>query len=244
MRRIITWKKYHRWIGLIVSVFMLIFCVSGIILNHRQLFRSCDVDRCWMPSNYHVANFNNGVVKGSRNIGADSVLVFGGAGLWLTDTKGEQWHDFNEGIDEGADNRNIRNVVKTKNGRLWCATQYDLYCREGKNWKKIVLPNNEERIADVCLTKDSTSIIVLSRSKVYMVLDGAIKTLTIPATTGYSPSTTLFKTVWQLHSGEYFGMAGRLVVDAIAVVLIILSLTGIVIFLLPYDIRRLKRKFR
>lgn len=242
MRRIITWKKYHRWIGLIVSVFMLIFCVSGIILNHRQLFRSCDVDRCWMPSNYHVANFNNGVVKGSRNIGADSVLVFGGAGLWLTDTKGEQWHDFNEGIDEGADNRNIRNVVKTKNGRLWCATQYDLYCREGKNWKKIVLPNNEERIADVCLTKDSTSIIVLSRSKVYMVLDGAFKTLTIPAPTGYCPSTTLFKTVWQLHSGEYFGMAGRLVVDAIAVVLIILSLTGIVIFLLPYDIRRLKRK--
>ena len=77
MRRIITWKKYHRWIGLIVSVFMLIFWVSGIILNHRQLFRSCDVDRCWMPSNYHVANFNNGVVKGSRNIGADSVLVFG-----------------------------------------------------------------------------------------------------------------------------------------------------------------------
>ena len=123
MRRIITWKKYHRWIGLIVSVFMLIFCVSGIILNHRQLFRSCDVDRCWMPSNYHVANFNNGVVKGSRNIGADSVLVFGGAGLWLTDTKGEQWHDFNEGIDESADNPNIRNVVKTKNGRLWCATQ-------------------------------------------------------------------------------------------------------------------------
>lgn len=37
-------------------------------------------------------------------------------------------------------------------------------------------------------------------------------------------------------------MAGRLVVDAIAVVLIILSLTGIVIFLLLYDIRRLKRK--
>lgn len=114
MRRFITWKKYHRRIGLIVSVFMLIFCVSGIILNHRQLFRSCDVDRCWMPSNYHVANFNNGVVKGSRNIGADSVLVFGGAGLWLTDTKGEQWHDFNEGIDVGADNRNIRNVVKTR----------------------------------------------------------------------------------------------------------------------------------
>lgn len=242
MRRFISWKQYHRWIGLIVSVFMLIFCFSGIILNHRQLFRSCDVDRCWMPANYYVTNFNNGVVKGSRNIGADSILVFGGAGIWLTDTKGEQWHDFNDGIDAGTDNRNIRNIVKTKNGRLWCATQYDLYSSEGKKWTKEQLPNNEERITDICLTKDSTSIIVLSRSKVYKVVDRNIKALTIHAPTGYKPSTTLFKTVWQLHSGEYFGLMGRLVIDAIALVLIILSLTGIAVFILPYDIRRLKRK--
>lgn len=44
-----------------------------------------------------------------------------------------------------------------------------------------------------------------------------------------------------MHSGAFFGLTGRLVVDAIAIVLIILSLTGIVLFVLPYRIRRQKR---
>lgn len=44
-----------------------------------------------------------------------------------------------------------------------------------------------------------------------------------------------------MHSGAFFGLTGRLVVDAIAVVLIILSLTGIILFILPYRIRRQKR---
>jgi hypothetical protein len=51
-----TWKKYHRWFGLVLSVFMLVFCVSGIILNHRQLFAGCEVSRSLMPSAYHIKN--------------------------------------------------------------------------------------------------------------------------------------------------------------------------------------------
>ena len=58
---------------------------------------------------------------------------------------------------------------------------------------------------------------------------------------GFIPTESLFKTVWALHSGAFFGLTGRLVVDAIAIVLIILSLTGIVLFILPYRIRRQKR---
>lgn len=33
-----TWRKHHKWFGLIMAVFIILFCVSGIILNHRQLF--------------------------------------------------------------------------------------------------------------------------------------------------------------------------------------------------------------
>lgn len=64
----------------------------------------------------------------------------------------------------------------------------------------------------------------------------------LAAPNGYKPETTLFKTVWKLHSGEFFGLPGKLVVDAIAVVLIVLSLTGIILFILPYGIRSQKRK--
>lgn len=273
-----TWKKYHRWFGLILSVFMLVFCVSGIILNHRQLFTDCDVSRSILPPAYHIQNFNNGVIKGSIRIDGhadlasaggikasdDSILAYGYGGIWLTDTKMKSWKDFNKGLPENVDGRNIRNMVQTKNGEIWCAATMDVYRFDGKEWKMFPLADNEERITDITLTKDSTSIIAMTRSAVYEIsgkktdaanekTDAAnekrdaisektnVTRKIIGQPEGFIPEVTLFKTVWHLHSGAFFGLTGRLVVDAIAIVLIILSITGIILFILPYRIRRQKR---
>lgn len=273
-----TWKKYHRWFGLILSVFMLVFCVSGIILNHRQLFADCDVSRSILPPAYHIQNFNNGVIKGSIRIDGhadlasaggikasdDSILAYGYGGIWLTDTKMKSWKDFNQGLPENVDGRNIRNMVQTKNGEIWCAATMDVYRFDGKEWKMFPLADNKERITDITLTKDSTSIIAMTRSAVYEIsgkkTDAAnektnaanekrdaisektnVTRKIIGQPEGFIPEVTLFKTVWHLHSGAFFGLTGRLVVDAIAIVLIILSITGIILFILPYRIRRQKR---
>ena len=259
-----TWKKYHRWFGLVLSVFMLVFCVSGIILNHRQLFAGCEVSRSLMPSAYHIKNFNNGIIKGSIKINhrisktpSDSILAYGYGGVWLTDAEMKSWKDFNKGLPKNVDGRNIRNIVQTKNGEIWCAAMMDIYRFDGKEWKMFPLADNEERIADITLTKDSTSIIAMTRSAVYEIsgkkTDAAnekrdaisektnVTRKIIGQPEGFIPEVTLFKTVWNLHSGAFFGLAGRLVVDAIAIVLIILSITGIILFILPYRIRRQKR---
>ena len=259
-----TWKKYHRWFGLVLSVFMLVFCVSGIILNHRQLFAGCEVSRSLMPSAYHIKDFNNGIIKGSIKINhrisktpSDSILAYGYGGVWLTDAEMKTWKDFNKGLPKNVDGRNIRNMVQTKNGEIWCAAMMDVYRFDGKEWKKFPLADNEERIADITLTKDSTNIIAMTRSAVYEIsgkkTDAAnekrdainektdVTRKIIGQPEGFVPEVTLFKTVWNLHSGAFFGLAGRLVVDAIAIVLIILSITGIILFILPYRIRRQKR---
>ena len=262
-----TWKKYHRWFGLVMSVFMLVFCVSGIILNHREAFSGCEVSRKWLPASYHIKNFNNGVVKGTvvKNSGSlaisegfsDSILVYGCAGVFLTDYQLSTWHDFNAGLPKSIDERNVRHLVKAKDGSLWCAALHDVYRYDeaSRQWKKVELPGNEERIMDVALAKDSLQVIALTRSRVFTIIpfvqygkDGKIvkssslvASKIIPSPNNYEPKTTLFKVVWHLHSGEFFGSPGKLVVDAIALVLIVLSITGIVLFILPYGIRRAKK---
>lgn len=254
MKKIFTWKKYHRWVGLVLAVFMLVFCVSGIILNHRSLFRSCEVSRSLLPSSYHIKNFNNGIIRGSLSIGGDSVLAYGCAGVWLTDHQAKQWTEYNAGLPDGADNRNVRNIVITKDGNIWMATQYDVYRWGGKQWEKIPLADNDTRITDIALNKDSSKVVILSRDAVFLAsgrsdsyigmqekLRRDVK-ITLLAPKNYTPKTTLFRTVWKLHSGEFFGLPGKLVVDAVALVLIILSITGIILFILPYGIRRQKRK--
>lgn len=264
-----TWKKYHRWLGLVLSVFMLVFCVSGIILNHREAFSGCEVSRKWLPASYHIKNFNNGVVKGTvvkksaahslSSENCDSVLAYGCAGVFLTDSRLSTWQDFNAGLPESIDERNVRHVVKAKDGSLWCAALRDVYRYDENShrWKKVELPGNEERIMDVALAKDSMTVVALTRSRVFTIVPFVqygeivkigksssetyrVESKIIPAPKKYEPKTTLFKLVWHLHSGEFFGLPGKLVVDAIALVLIVLSITGILLFILPYGIRRAK----
>ena len=295
-----TWKKYHRWFGLVLSVFMLVFCVSGIILNHREVFSGCEVSRKWLPASYHIKNFNNGVVKGTvvkksaahslSSENCDSVLVYGCAGVFLTDSRLSTWQDFNAGLPESIDERNVRHVVKAKDGSLWCAALRDVYRYDENShrWKKVELPGNEERIMDVALGKNSIQVVALTRSRIFEITPIAsnidvsespsslassakggvsekspdifekksggfsekvgtflgkyrVEAKIIPAPKNYEPKTTLFKLVWHLHSGEFFGLPGKLVVDAIALVLIVLSITGIIRFILPYGIRRAKK---
>lgn len=265
-----TWKKYHRWFGLVLSVFMLVFCVSGIILNHREAFSGCEVSRKWLPASYYIKNFNNGVVKGTvvkksaahslSSGNCDSVLVYGCAGVFLTDSQLSTWQDFNAGLPESIDERNVRHVVKAKDGSLWCAALRDVYRYDENShrWKKVELPGNEERIMDVALAKDSMTVVALTRSRVFTIVPFVqygeivkigksssetyrVESKIIPAPKKYEPKTTLFKLVWHLHSGEFFGLPGKLVVDAIALVLIVLSITGILLFILPYGIRRAKK---
>lgn len=295
-----TWKKYHRWLGLVLSVFMLVFCVSGIILNHREAFSGCEVSRKWLPASYHIKNFNNGVVKGTvvKNSGSlaisegfsDSILVYGCAGVFLTDYQLSTWQDFNAGLPKSIDERNVRHVVKAKDGSLWCAALRDVYRYDENShrWKKVELPGNEERIMDVALGKNSIQVVALTRSRIFEITPIAsnidvsespsslassakggvsekspdifekksggfsekvgtflgkyrVEAKIIPAPKNYEPKTTLFKLVWHLHSGEFFGLPGKLVVDAIALVLIVLSITGILLFILPYGIRRAKK---
>lgn len=265
-----TWKKYHRWFGLVLSVFMLVFCVSGIILNHREVFSGCEVSRKWLPASYRIKNFNNGVVKGTvvkksaahslSSENCDSVLVYGCAGVFLTDSRLSTWQDFNAGLPESIDERNVRHVVKAKDGSLWCAALRDVYRYDENShrWKKVELPGNEERIMDVALAKNSMTVVALTRSRVFTIVPFVqygeivkigksssetyrVESKIIPAPKKYEPKTTLFKLVWHLHSGEFFGLPGKLVVDAIALVLIVLSITGILLFILPYGIRRAKK---
>lgn len=265
-----TWKKYHRWLGLVLSVFMLVFSVSGIILNHREVFSGCEVSRKWLPASYHIKNFNNGVVKGTvvkksaahslSSENCDSVLAYGCAGVFLTDSRLSTWQDFNAGLPESIDERNVRHVVKAKDGSLWCAALRDVYRYDENShrWKKVELPGNEERIMDVALAKDSMTVVALTRSRVFTIVPFVqygeigkigksssetyrVEAKIIPAPKNYEPKTTLFKLVWHLHCGEFFGLPGKLVVDAIALVLIVLSITGILLFILPYGIRRAKK---
>lgn len=240
-----TWRKHHKWLGLLFAFFMLIFCISGIILNHRSAVAGVNVSRAWLPQRYHYENWNGGLLRGTLScMGKDSssnILVYGTGGIWRKDARGG-FADFNSGIPEGADYRQIRAMVQTPRGELFALSPFSLYRRDGNSdWRIVSLPVDDGgKLTDMICRGDT--LVVLSRSFVYTSVPpySSFTEIQLKSPIGYEPETTLFRTVWLLHSGELFGTAGKIVVDIIGVILIVLCITGILIWLLPKQIKRSK----
>lgn len=204
--------------------------MSGIILNHRHIYGGIDVSRGLLPPWYRFENWNGGLLRGTVAYG-DSVLVYGSNGIWVTDLAGNRISDFNRGLPDGADNRQIRSLVATPKG-IYALSQSALYRLEKGEWRKTFIETGEERLSD--LTAKGDTLIVTGRSCLYMqIADREWKKTELKRWPGDDGKVTLFKTVWNMHSGELFGLAGKVVVDILGIILIVLCVAGLTLWLLP-----------
>jgi len=236
-------KKYHKWIAIIITLFMLLFAVSGIILNHRDLLSPIDVSRSVMPDEYEVVDWNNAAVKATERLSADSILIYGNIGIWVTDSNFTKYSDFNNGLPEGIDNRKVCAVKLTKNKGLWAGTLFGLYKFNFGNykWEKVIIPTEEQRVVDFVDFGDS--LYLLTRSHLVVLKNGKFEKRILPPPEGYDNKIGLFKTLWVVHSGEIYGHIGKLIVDFVGLIFIFLTITGLIIFINRYRINsRFKKK--
>ncbi|MFW6289657.1 MAG: PepSY domain-containing protein [Mariniphaga sp.] len=235
-------RKLHKWPGIIIALFAILFALSGIVMNHRQLFSSVDISRNMLPPNYRYNNWNLAAVRGSLPAENNSAYIYGNIGIWKVPPGLNRFTDFNQGFPKGIDNRKIYSVVRYNN-TLYAGTHFGLYSRGNQSgeWKKNPLPVKQERIADVNLKGDT--LLVLTRHYLLKTLNGTdFETVQLPKPLNYERKAGLFNTLWELHSGELFGLPGKLLVDLLGLVTIVLSVTGLLHFFFPKIIRRMKRK--
>lgn len=237
-------KKYHKWLGIVLTLFILLFSISGIVLNHRGFFSKIDVNRDILPQEYNYTNWNNAAVKGTYKLKNDSILIYGNIGVWLTDSTFSEFSDFNTGFPKGIDNKKICKVFKDSQNNLFAGTLFGLFQFDFKSklWKKIVLPIHESRIVDI--TEKDDTLIVMSRSFILKTTDFKEFTkLSLPEPDDYDDKISLFKTFWVIHSGEIYGTIGKLLVDLVGVIFAFLSITGLIYFINNLLIKkRIKKK--
>ena len=132
-RRAKTSRGLHKWLGLVFSVFFILWAVSGIVLNHRSFFSSWDVDRKMIPREYSYDNWNLAAARGAENLSRDSSLIFGNIGIWLSTDNYRNFADYNKGFPKGIDNRKVTAVLKSKSGRLYAGTFFGLFAFNHEN---------------------------------------------------------------------------------------------------------------
>ena len=163
-KRVRRWRKWHKWGGLFFSCFLLPFLISGILLNHRYELRHLDVSRRWLPASYHLHNWNQGTVRGTLRLGADSVLLYGENGLFLSDDRCRQLRSWNDGLQVGAENQSFSDVVRLPDGEVFAVSSYAVYVLPpgAVRWQTKHLPlERDDRFVSAAVAGDT--LLVLSR---------------------------------------------------------------------------------
>jgi len=234
-------RKYHKWLGVGLTFFIILFSVSGIVLNHRKIFSGSDVNRNTLPSEYRYKNWNNASVKGTLKLNNDSILVYGNVGIWLTDSSFNSYSDFCNGFAKGVDNKKIYKLHLSKNGELLAATLFGLY--QYNYDKKAWFKNNFTSDVIMDIAEKADTILLLTRSHLYKTANFIeFQEITLPHPLEYDNKVGLFKTLWIIHSGEIYGKIGVIFTDSIGLVFIFLRVTGLIYFFAPGIIRRRKKK--
>lgn len=82
------------------------------------------------------------------------------------------------------------------------------------------------------ITHRGDSLYILTRSELISTSDlQHFHYRQLPSPEGYDNKADLFKTLWVIHSGEIYGLPGKILVDLLGIALIFLTLTGLKIFI-------------
>jgi len=241
-------KKYHKWLSIVLGLFIVLFSLSGIVLNHRGLFSSVDINRSYLPEVYRYNNWNLAAVKGAIDLPGDSSLIYGNIGIWLTKDSFKTFTDFNAGFPNGIDNRKVSSVLQTREGQLYSGTYFGLFRYDfySSKWENIPLPVHNQRVVD--MIESEGNLYVMTRSILLKKLlagpDRDFEKIVLPPPENYNNKVGLFKTLWVIHSGEILGVTGKLFVDLVGLLFIFLTITGLIYFLFPNWIKKRKRKTR
>jgi hypothetical protein len=232
-------KLTHKWLGVVIAALIIIFSLSGVILNHRQAISSIDISRNILPREYHYKNWNNAAVRATVKLANNSILAYGNIGIWQTDSAFKNFNDFNAGFPVGVDNRKIFKVLAIHKVLL-AGTLFGLYGfnQEENRWIKIPLPVKEENVVDM-LQKGDTAIIMTRSNLLFSTNLKDFQIIKLPKPENYDNKVGLFKTLWVIHSGEIYGVAGKLFVDLVALIFILLSVGGLILF---FSKKGLKKK--
>ncbi len=239
-------KKYHKWLSILLAIFIVLFALSGILLNHRKAFSSFDINRDDLPSEYSIINWNNAAVKATLKLNDDSILTYGNMGVWLSDSTFSTFSDFNAGFPRGIDNKKISSMLLTKDHQLLAGTFFGLYAYNfnDNNWQYIAIPTKEKRIVDII--QKGNQLYILTRSHLIITSNnlGSLSVKELPAPENYDNKIGLFKTLWVIHSGEIYGIVGKFIVDIVGIIFIFLTVTGVILFINKKRLikRAIKRK--
>lgn len=226
-------RRIHLWAGLLGCLWFAALGLTGVLLNHPELIENFSVKRSLLPGDYRYRAWNRSSLRGAVPMGGGKQILYGEPGAFLYGGEGKDPVDYSRGLPVSAYRRDVRamTAVGGAPGLVFAGTRGGLYARdvsgESGEWRPVSLGEKAELVVDVVDGGDY--VFALTRSDVFAA-PVSNPTAFEKRTPGRIPDPSekpdLFRLVFDMHSGELWGLPGRLIMDLLGIVMAGISISG------------------
>lgn len=241
-------KWLHKYLGLILIFFLIWMSASGMLMNHPDWISGLAVPGWLIPPQYHVKNWNRSslidFVFSKRN--PEMGFFAGKQGIFKTTDGGKTFRPMMAGLPASLFYQKTRDLLLLEeNALLFAATDGGLFVTDpGEvHWRQVPLGNGRDKVIKIIATREQ--LLAFTPSHVYAA---ARKESELSAFTQVQlerqqkeHKVSLVKLFFDLHDGKIWGIAGKLVFDATAILVIFLSFSAFYTWYFPWQRRRRKQ---
>jgi len=239
-------KWLHKYVGLVLILFMIWMSISGILMNHPGLISAISVPSWLLPPQYHTHNWNRSSLINLlyRKQHPNIAYAAGKLGVWKTEDGGKTFHSMMHGFPTSGYYKKTRNILLLeKQNLLFAATDGGLYkCQlDTEEWQQILLGTEREKVLKILKVK--SNLMAFTPSHVYTspLQPDQIHFRAAPLTRKEQRmKVSLVKLFFDLHNGKVWGLAGKLLFDATGLIIFFLSISAFYTWYFPWQRHRKK----
>ena len=227
------WRRWHRWLGLLVALPVLVLSVTGVLLNHiESLDWADDPLPSWLARSYGVPlseQIHGSQVDGHWYAQTGERLFMDGSAVasCLAPFQGAVAAQGLTVAGCGGDLLLLQGSEQVE--RLRPGQGVPAFTRLGVAGEALVLETENRLLRFGLENLNSVGLAVPDWQPVVIeplpaVLQPGLQAASVPESLNWQ------RLLQDLHAGRVFGWAGQLVMDLAALLLVILALTGVIIW--------------
>ncbi|NLR90291.1 PepSY-associated TM helix domain-containing protein [Flammeovirga agarivorans] len=226
-------KKWHKYIGIGISIILIWMSISGILLNHSNWIANYGVPTNWLPEDYVLKNWNRGGINDAIFVNENHIFLGGKFGIWESKDGGKTFHSaMNNGFTTAPYYLKTNDLLfDKKHNILYAATFEGVYKLDLSNnlWTEIKTPESTlQQFVKLIVVEDT--LYAFSQSHLYTTLLASSKSLSPKHLLKDKRETMdLIQYTFALHSGWLWGFGGRVFYDILSAILIFLSISALYI---------------
>ena len=228
------YRKIHKWLGLVLGIYLIYMSITGILINHKDLTTGINISSRWLPDELKIDKWESGSLK-SIVIEDKNIYIGGKQGVYFSNDNGKRFVELKEGYPKNLYKKHTNKIARFLGKTI--AINYDgLYIHNGKKWQKKEL---DKELKDLGVFNNS--LYILTKDSFYVTKDlinYKIIVPKIPQDKEMISSLAMF--MFMIHNGSIGGFWGKIFIDIVATVLIIVIITGFYVWFFAKNFKHIK----